>query len=158
MESASAYGVDRPRLLSTEQKPRLSLLLFSAKSDLSLQGSIEKHANYIRKHGSSRLGDIAYTLGTRREHHDHRTFCISDGEEPLVALPSFRTKTIARSIVFVFTGQGAQWAEMGKNLIDDFPSVERNIQEMDKILQDCHTPPSWNILGADTLLVKSEPH
>ncbi|EUC40640.1 hypothetical protein COCMIDRAFT_9515 [Bipolaris oryzae ATCC 44560] len=146
LESAAAHGVNRPKLLSAEQKPRLSLLLFTAKSDLSLQKSIDKHAEYIQKHGSSRLGDIAYTLGTRREHHEHRTFCVSDGEEPLVALPSLRTKMTNRSTVFVFTGQGAQWAEMGKDLIEDFPSVKENIQEMNKILQECHTPPSWNIL------------
>lgn len=154
MESAAAHGVNRPKLLATEQKPRLSLLLFTAKSDISLQESIDKHADYIQKHGSSRLGDIAYTLGTRREHHEHRTFCVSDGEEPLVALPSLRTKMTNRSTVFVFTGQGAQWAEMGKDLIEDFPSFKENIQEMDKILQECHTPPSWNILGMESLLVE----
>ena len=157
MESASNYGVNRPKLRSTEQRLRLSLLLFSAKSDLFLQGSIEKHASYIHKHCLSRLGDIAYTLGTRREHHDHRTFCISDGEEPFVSLLSSRTRMIVRSMIFVFTGQGAQSAEMGKNLIDDFSSVRKNIQEMNIMLQAYHIPPLWNLLGMQTLIARLEP-
>jgi acyl transferase domain-containing protein len=72
---------------------------------------------------------------------------VSDGDESLVAQPSVRTKNIARSPIFVFTGQGAQWAEMGKKLIEDFPSFQDDIKEMDIILSRCNTPPSWNILG-----------
>jgi len=52
-----------------------------------------------------------------------------------------------RSLIFIFTGQGAQWAEMGKKLIEDFPSFRDNIKEMDNILAWCNTPPSWSIFG-----------
>jgi len=64
---------------------------------------------------------------------------------------------IVRSMIFVFTGQGAQSAEMGKNLIDDFSSVRKNIQEMNIMLQAYHIPPLWNLLGMQTLIARLEP-
>jgi acyl transferase domain-containing protein len=127
--------------------PRLSLILLSAKSEVSLQGSVEKHSQYLQRHGSSRLRNLAYTLATRRQHYDHRTFCVSDGDGALLAQPPVRTKNVPRSLIFVFTGQGAQWAGMGKKLIEDFPSFRGDIEEMDNILSRCSTPPSWSILG-----------
>ncbi|TVY84105.1 Highly reducing polyketide synthase FUM1 [Lachnellula suecica] len=145
LESASFYGVEKPQLSNADEAPRLSLILLSAKNDVSLRDSVDKHAKYLEKHGPSRLRDLSYTLASRRDHHEQRTFAISDGEEPFIAQPSTRIKNSAKSLVFVFTGQGAQWAEMGKQLIDDFESVRQDILEMDKILSESHTPPSWNI-------------
>ncbi|KAF2875795.1 polyketide synthase [Massariosphaeria phaeospora] len=148
--SVNSFGIGgsnaHAKKTTVEEAPRLSLLLLSANNDLSLQGSIEKHAQYLQKHGPSRLRDMAYTLATRREHHDYRTFTVSDGEEPLVTLPSARTKKVSKSVVFVFTGQGAQWAEMGRKLIDDFPSVREDLENMDTALAECLTPPSWKII------------
>ena len=147
LESAGFYGVDNLRMSIANEAPRLSLLLLSAKNDVSLQASVEKHAKYLEKHGPACLRDLAYTLATRRDHHEQRTFAICDGEEPLIAQPSARVKSTEKTLIFVFTGQGAQWAEMGKQLIDDFPSVRGDIAEMDRILSQCHTPPSWKIEG-----------
>lgn len=152
LESASLYGIEKPSATTVDEAPRLSLLLFSAKNDHSLQASVAQHAKYLEKHGPACLGDVAYTLATRRDHHEQRTFAISDGEEPLVAQPSSRLKNAEKTLIFVFTGQGAQWAEMGRQLIEDFPSVEENIAEMDRILSQCHTPPSWKIRGRRSLL------
>ena len=147
LESAGFHGVKQPRMSTADEAPRLSLLLLSAKNDVSLQASIEKHAKYLEKHGPSRLRDLAYTLATRRDHHEQRTFAISDGHEPLIAQPSVRVKGTEKTLIFVFTGQGAQWAEMAKQLIDDFPSFEEDVAEMDQILSKCRTPPSWKIQG-----------
>jgi acyl transferase domain-containing protein len=72
---------------------------------------------------------------------------VSDGDKPLLAQPLVRTKNMPKSLIFVFTGQGAQWAEMGKKLSEAFPSFRDDIKEMDNILSRCNTPPSWNILG-----------
>ena len=147
LESVGFYGLDKPRISLANAIPRLSLLLLSPKNDVSLQASVEKHARYLEKHGSACLRDLAYTLATRRDHHEQRAFAICDGEEPLIAQPSARVKSTEKTLIFAFTGQGAQWAEMGKQLIDDFPSVRGDIAEMDRILSQCHTPPSWKIEG-----------
>jgi acyl transferase domain-containing protein len=147
MESAASFGIHQGSNGTAAEVPRLSLLFLSAKSEVSLKGSIEKHSEYVRQHGSSRLRDLAYTLATRRHQFENRTFCVSDGDEPLQAQTPVRAKNTPKSLVFVFTGQGAQWPEMGKQLIDDFPSFKADIEEMDSMLSQCHTPPSWKILG-----------
>ena len=147
MDSAASFGIGKGKYGVATEAPRLSLILLSAKSEVSLRGSVEKHSQYLQQHGSSRLHDLAYTLATRRQHYDHRTFCVSDGDEPLHAQPPVRVKDVPRSLIFVFTGQGAQWAEMGKKLIEDFPSFRGDIKEMDNILSRCSIPPSWSILG-----------
>ena len=147
MDSAASFGIKQERDIAEADAPRLGLLLFSAKSDVSLQGSVEKHSKYIERHGPSRLQDLAYTLATRRQHHDYRTFAVSDGVESLLTQPTVKAKNTAKSLVFVFTGQGAQWAQMGKKLFQDLPAVREDIQDMDHILSQCHTPPSWSILG-----------
>ncbi|KOS22576.1 Lovastatin nonaketide synthase [Escovopsis weberi] len=149
LESAKFHGVGKLGAIAEKEAapPRLGLLVFSAKKASSLQATVEKHSHYLDKHGVSRLRDMAYTLANRRNHYEHRTFAIADGDEPLITQAPIKTKDDSnRPLVFIFTGQGAQWAQMGSQLIEDFPSVEANIAEMDKILLHCRIPPSWSIL------------
>ncbi|EOD50626.1 putative polyketide synthase protein [Neofusicoccum parvum UCRNP2] len=49
------------------------------------------------------------------------------------------------SITYVFTGQGAQWPEMGKSLIETFPIVSETIQQLDSFLATLKCPPQWTI-------------
>lgn len=144
LESGSFHGIQKQVAFSSEQ-PRLNLLLFSARSAQSLEASVEKYSKYIGKHGKTRLCDLAYTLANRRAHMEHRTFAITDGLDGLEAESTTKISTEIKSLVFIFTGQGAQWAEMGKQLMDDFPSVHDNIIVLDDILAKCQAPPTWTI-------------
>lgn len=144
LESARSHSTQQ-QMVSTSEQPRLNLLLFSAKSAQSLEASVKKHSQYLEKHGEACLTDLAYTLANRRAHFEHRTFAITDALEDLEAEPTTKISTDDKSLIFVFTGQGAQWAEMGKQLMDDFPSVRDDIVELDNILAECHTPPLWKI-------------
>jgi acyl transferase domain-containing protein/SAM-dependent methyltransferase len=144
LESASSHGLQKQKT-SASERSRLYLLPFSARSIPSLQASSEKYTQYLKKHGETCLNDLAYTLSNRRAHFEHRTFAITDGLESLDTEPMTQISTEERSLVFVFTGQGAQWAGMGKQLMDDFRSVRCNINELDDILAKCRTPPTWKI-------------
>ncbi len=67
--------------------------------------------------------NLAYTLGSRRSALDHRTFVVSQSASDLSAqlqrpLPTLRRTAKSNNVFFIFTGQGAQWATMGKELID----------------------------------------
>lgn len=91
------------------------------------------------------LTNLAYTLGARRHHHKFRTFCVTDGS-------SLQPSAIVRRpengrLLFIFTGQGAQWSGMGRELIRDFPSFRKDIQQMDKYLSECQFPPPWRMEG-----------
>jgi acyl transferase domain-containing protein len=47
----------------------------------------------------------------------------------------------------IFSGQGAQWPEMGKDLIQIDPRFREDIRAMDDILQSLNYPPDWKIDG-----------
>jgi len=76
----------------------------------------------------------------------YRSFTVAGLDEPLTFAPPIRPGN-QRVLVFVFTGQGAQWAGMGKELLTDYPSFQDDIRAMDKTLAHCPDPPSWTIEG-----------
>ncbi|KAL8697588.1 MAG: hypothetical protein Q9201_007049 [Fulgogasparrea decipioides] len=130
---------------------RPHLLVFSAGHLESLSRIIENHRHFV-KQNPYLLRDLAYTLGARREHLPHRAFCVTDAKAPLEISPITKSKSTPQ-IVFVFTGQGAQWAGMAKQLWEIFDVFRDAIREMDEILAVLRYPPSWTI---EEELTKSE--
>ncbi|THC91949.1 hypothetical protein EYZ11_008604 [Aspergillus tanneri] len=47
---------------------------------------------------------------------------------------------------FVFTGQGAQWPEMGRDLLKFFAPAKEVIGHLDAVLQRLPDPPNWTLL------------
>lgn len=132
-------------------KPWPCLLPVSASTTKSLQMRVEDLRQYIESRPGS-LKDVAHTLGVRRVHLPHRTFCIAEdgGDGPLEfsAVPKACASTVDNAkVAYVFTGQGAQWVGMGKSLIHGSPSFREGIREMDRTLQQLDEPPQWTIEG-----------
>lgn len=99
------------------------------------------------------LAGIAHTLGARRDHLLYRAFCIATRSARTLNFESFEKKlTGAVEVIFVFTGQGAQWAGMGRDLIQGSSSFCADIRRMDKVLQDLPEPPHWTIEGSYFML------
>jgi acyl transferase domain-containing protein len=66
--------------------------------------------------------NLAFTLASRRSALDHRTFVVSNSIIDLNVqlkgrLPALRRTAKNNNVFYIFTGQGAQWATMGKELI-----------------------------------------
>lgn len=49
--------------------------------------------------------------------------------------------------MFVFTGQGSQWPEMGKRLIQEVMIFRSCIRRLDQYLQSLTEGPEWSIEG-----------
>jgi acyl transferase domain-containing protein len=142
LDSAASFGIcTRP---DTEDL-RSKLLVFSAHRADSLQKSIDNYQVYVKKHPRT-LRDLAYTLGARRDHLSYRAFCIAKGDGPL-EVSSIKKVGAAPRINFVFTGQGAQWPKMAKELMDEFPAFLQDIAKLDNILNNLPYPPTWRIQG-----------
>jgi acyl transferase domain-containing protein len=122
------------------------LLLFSANSVASLDRRIESFREYATQHPDSDA-DLAYTLAFRRENLAHRAFAVVQNGILLETCPAIRAPASASSITMVFSGQGAQWSGMGRELILTSPAFRRDIIHMDKVLQSLQIPPGWFILG-----------
>jgi acyl transferase domain-containing protein len=92
--------------------------------------------------------DLAYTLGARRDHLSHRGYFLCDTKGDASG-PYFRDSAAKTepSVVFTFTGQGVQWAGMGRELMDNFATFQHAIHAMDEVLQGLETPPTWSIQG-----------
>lgn len=99
--------------------------------------------------------DLAYTLGVRRSHLSLRGFMFARPGmlKEDVSLKNLRTRVDDKTysklpVTFVFTGQGAQWPEMGRELMAEFPSFRQTIQRLDSTLQLLPHPPSWTLFAA----------
>jgi acyl transferase domain-containing protein len=51
------------------------------------------------------------------------------------------------SLVFVFTGQGAQWAGMGRELLEKELMFKETVDALDDTLSQLHDPPTWKLKG-----------
>ncbi|KAK9782215.1 putative polyketide synthase [Seiridium cardinale] len=105
--------------------------------------------------------DLAYTLGVRRSHLAVRGYVLArpDHLKEDLTIEKLQTRIDGEAysklpLAFVFTGQGAQWAEMGRELLAEYPVFRRTIQMLDSTLQLLPHPPTWTLLG--TLLEPTE--
>lgn len=123
------------------------LLPFSASNEDSMRSTVEQ----ITTRTDIDYSDLAYTLGVRRTHFVSRGFAIVDRKDggglDIDKLVSGGKREAALPLAFIFTGQGAQWPQMGKELMEEFPSFLRTIRELDGVLQGLPHPPSWTLEG-----------
>lgn len=132
-----------------EKRNQPFLLVFSANDEQSLGSHCRVMANHlINPAVSVQLRDLAYTLSERRTWHYHRAYILADScrlDESSFVFGKMRLNS--PHICFVFTGQGAQWPEMGKGLFNDFPNSRKFLTRLDKVLQSLPEPPHWSLLG-----------
>lgn len=67
------------------------------------------------------MSDLAFTLCSRRSTFDHRSLVVAKSATELAkqlqnGIPKLRRVAKTSNAIFVFTGQGAQWPRMGKEL------------------------------------------
>ena len=125
---------------------RPELLLFSAPSDSALRQQVRANRGFIQSH-AFRTSDLAYTLGKCRETQRHRAFSILH-EGRLTNLSAHRQpSTEPPKITMVFSGQGAEWAGMGRELLLEDGGFADDIDCMDKVLSSLANSPSWSLTG-----------
>jgi acyl transferase domain-containing protein len=149
IDSADSFGfynkepISNGQLANGKTAPRSTLLVFSASHSDSLQQRVKDLQDYITKN-PKRLGDVAYTLNTRRDHLLHRAFSVTDGTATLEMNFADKVKSHPQ-VNFVFTGQGAQWSAMGKELVEDFPTFRADIRTLDNVLKTLPNAPDWTL-------------
>jgi len=138
------------RSLPVDDNTRLFVL--SASSESSIIAAAENLQEWLGSGPpeSVSLNDLSYTLATRRSRLAWRLNVVASSVEQLsTELKTVKTaKTKAASSVsclaFVFTGQGAQWHAMGRELIGRSHSFTASLSRSDKILHNLGS--EWSLL------------
>lgn len=120
------------------------VLPVSANSMASLNEQVKVLLRYIESK-PHRTNKLATTLGTRRDFLACRSVLISNKghiSQPILSLTSGRETP---ALVYVFTGQGAQWVGMAKELLESCQSFRHDIEEMDNSLKALGEAPSSSL-------------
>ncbi len=126
--------------------PSPCLLLFSTKHPKALQTMLSQHQAYHLSH-PSQLRNMSFSLALNRDALSHRAFCVTDGLDDWTPVVASRPAPREPSkLVFVFSGQGAQWARMGMTLIKNLPEFRACLRDMDKFLRALPDGPHWSLI------------
>lgn len=136
------------------------LLVWSAAEERAAQRMIQSYQNYYRDHiagNEAQISKLAYTLGVRRSVHSWRTYSVVGPRDTIAPEPNgnyhltpvavarpVRAPTEDTGISFVFTGQGAQYAGMGLELLEYHPFKE-SLRKSDAVFKKLGS--EWSVFG-----------
>jgi acyl transferase domain-containing protein len=116
---------EAPASVKPDPSRSSQLLLLSAKTEQALDDAGKQWSEYLRLNPDMSFADITYTSHVGRKAYQHRQAIVcSDGGEAVAALAgpsryfSKRTHVVPghRPVVFLCTGQGSQYVNMGRKL------------------------------------------
>ena len=129
------------------------LFVWSASDDFSLEQLVIKWREYLLEtlpkilEDNSIIHDLAYTLDSRRSSLQWRTCAtitsVADLKDFTITKPMAAKKQQPR-LAFVFTGQGAQWYSMGRDLLQ-YTVFSRVIEDASTYLMSLGC--SWSVRG-----------
>jgi len=121
------------------------LLTLSAKTEAALKDLVEKYVDYLGSNSQLELGDICFTANTGRKHFHHRLAIVADSIENLQAQLQNQTLQFSKTdfgkngtgkkIGFLFTGQGCQYLNMGRQLYETQPTFRKHLEHCNEILR-----------------------
>lgn len=136
-----------PQQVAQRSTRKAQLLVMSARSEAALNRLAVAQARRIMCAAPSELADIAYTAQTSRALFSHRRYVRLDGNNPagsalaLLAHNAAKVRTIQssgenRPVVFMFSGQGAQYPNMGKGLYASEPVFRKSFDRCCRAFRD----------------------
>ena len=129
--------------VSSKSRP-WQLLMLSAQTSTALETATQNLANHLKHHPDLNLADVAYTLQNGRKVFNHRRMVVckdhGDAVSTLETLDPKRVLTssqepVNRDVVFIFSGQGSQYVNMGLELYRTEPVFREQIDRCSEILQ-----------------------
>ncbi|KAI9776756.1 MAG: hypothetical protein M1839_009400 [Geoglossum umbratile] len=142
----------KAKLKLSKAPGRLRVLKVSAKDEVSTLSQLANIRSYVKDHIDS-CGDedalldrLVYTLGQKRSTFPWSSaFPVSTARE-IIDSESSKPQRASRAprIGFVFSGQGAQWHAMGRELVAAYPVFREALQEADGHLRGLGAP--WSLI------------
>ena len=133
----------------------LTVLLLSAPQPSRIKSAAARLAYWLKDSWNTRNHDygiesIAYTLAAKRGHHKFRTAIVTGSRTEAVELLQklaqsqqsdqiYSDHVLGKSenegTVWVFSGHGAQWKEMGQNLVHEEPAFAQIVEQLEPVIQ-----------------------
>ncbi|MDZ8092005.1 MAG: beta-ketoacyl synthase N-terminal-like domain-containing protein [Nostoc sp. DedQUE05] len=120
------------------------LLLISAKTSTALETATNNLLAYFKQHPEINLANVAYTLKVGRRAFNYRRILVCQSVEDAVSVletqEQERIFTVCQEhreqpVIFMFSGQGSQYANMSRELYEVEPTYRRHIDTCAEILQ-----------------------
>jgi acyl transferase domain-containing protein/NADPH:quinone reductase-like Zn-dependent oxidoreductase/SAM-dependent methyltransferase len=157
----------RRKVNGAELSPQNRIFFVSSFDEQGIRRNATRLAKYLKKPSllnssteSQLLANLAFTLSTRRSTFPWRSFFIANSLQDISdKLTKDDSLTVIRAgnkprIGYVFTGQGAQWYNMGKELLQ-FPVYRQSMEEASEYMRSIGA--EWLVLD-ELLLSKEESH
>ncbi|WP_038296370.1 hybrid non-ribosomal peptide synthetase/type I polyketide synthase [[Scytonema hofmanni] UTEX B 1581] len=149
----------------------LHLLTLSTKTEPALKDLVTLYQNWFKQNTDLKIADICYSANTGRSHFKHRlALLVAEPQELAAKLQNltislsqeqnteesssiagmFQGQLAANSsvpnVAFLFTGQGSQYIDMGRELYQTQPLFRRILEQCDQILRSELEKPLLEIL------------
>lgn len=135
-------GLARPFLLPFTSHTKKAGIMFR-----------HKLAEFFKARPELLTEDLARSLSHRgRSMHQVRSYVIGKDRSGTIEnlqnspAPWTTSKGPRKRIGFIFTGQGAQWFAMGRQLIEHCPLFRQTIEKFDTVLQSLPESPEWSCI------------
>ncbi len=132
---------EAPRV-ETRPSQALQLLTLSAKTATALEAARMNLAAYLKQNAEINLADVAFTLQTGRRSFAHRLALVCrDAVEAATALEAGKVHVDVQKssqhppVAFMFTGQGAQYVQMARELYETEKSFREDVDHCCDILE-----------------------
>ena len=141
------------------------LLPLSAKTAEALHAQLLRYRDHLTQQTTDAFADSCYTAATSRQHFPYRLALVADSTESAVAqlttMAANRERLVQQTvaapttaansprIALLFTGQGAQYAGMGRTLYATQPTFRAVIDQCDELLRPLLKTPLHTVLFAD---------
>jgi acyl transferase domain-containing protein/acyl carrier protein len=135
---------EAPAIKTSDPSRPWQLLLLSAKTITALETATAQLRDYLEQNPDTPLPDVAYTLQVGRRAFDYRRIMICHSLDD--AIKSLNTQNPQRifshqrkpghcPVIFMFSGQGSQYANMGRELYEVEPTFKKHVDICAAILQ-----------------------
>jgi len=147
-------SVSQNSLTKSQTSVLPKLFVWSAHEQAGLERVGQSYAEHLRSKPTtsdenSLMQRLSYTLNCRRSILPWKSFCVATTIDELCSslverISKPTRSSVAPKLAFIFTGQGAQWYAMGRELLSH-EVFRTSLTEADAYLKSLQCP--WSLLG-----------
>lgn len=151
-----------PEVKRADVERPLQMLALSARGETPLRQLAAHYAEHLLNHTEQTPADVCYTANSGRAHFDQRLALVGTSSqelhdklrafaagEPAEVISGAVTSSDKPKIAFLFTGQGAQYAGMGRVLYETQPTFRAALDQCAAVLNPLLGKPLLSVLWGD---------